>query len=64
MTKKPNKKSANERIAASLSRIGVIEAEEFGRRLLGNAEWNSAEGRHCEEIFQKIHAIALGNTRA
>jgi hypothetical protein len=53
MTKRPNKKSANERIAASLSRIEVIEAEEFARRLLGDAEWNSAEGRR-EEIFQKI----------
>jgi hypothetical protein len=60
MTKKPKKKSANEHIAADLSRIDVIEAEEFARRLLGNPEWNSAEERRekkFQEIMQSLSAI-------
>jgi hypothetical protein len=60
MTKKPKKKSAKERIAASLSRIEIIEAEEFARRLLGNAGWNSAEERRekkFQEIMQSLSAI-------
>jgi hypothetical protein len=53
MTKKHTKKSASRRIAVSLSSIELIEAEEFARRLLGNAGWNSAEERR-EKIFQEI----------
>ena len=57
---KTQKKRANERIAASLSRIEVIEAEEFARRLLGNAEWNRVEERRekkFQEIMQSLSAI-------
>jgi hypothetical protein len=60
MTKKPKKKSAKELIAADLRRIEVIEVEEFARRLLRNAEWNSAEKRREEkfqEIMQSLSAI-------
>jgi hypothetical protein len=64
MTKKPKKKSANERIAADLGCIDVIEAEEFARRLLGNAECNSAEERRekkFQEIMQSLSAILGSN---